>query len=262
MDLFSVEWSGQPFVLLSGWHVVALAAIVAFNVFLSRFRHSSDAVKRRIRYGIVAVLWTNEVVWHTWMMRIGTWNLQHALPLELCSIFVWGGGIMLLTRSRWLYEIAYFLGAAGALQALATPDLGVYGFPHYRYFAFFLSHGLILTTVAWMTYGEGLRPTRRSYVRSLVAGVALMVVVLGIDEALGANYMFLAHKPETASLLDALPAWPYYLPWLFVVGVVMFGLMYLPWEVADRLRGRHNRGSDVAAGDARGPERTSARSGG
>jgi uncharacterized membrane protein YwaF len=28
--------------------------------------------------------------------------------------------------------------------------------------------------------------------------------VLGIDEAIGANVMFLAHKPETDVLLDAL----------------------------------------------------------
>ena len=262
MDFFSVEWSGQPFVLLSTSHLAGLAAIVVLNLWLSRFRHSPERVKRRIRYGIVAVLWTNEVVWHTWMMRVGTWNLQHALPLELCSLFVWGGGIMLLTRSKWLYEIAYFLGAAGALQALATPDLGVYGFPHYRYFAFFLSHGLIVTTVAWMTYGEGLRPTRRSYVRSLVAGVLLMLVVLGIDEALGADYMFLARKPVTASLLDALPSWPYYLPWLFVVGVVMFAVMYAPWEVADRLRARRVRRAGIVDRDARGATRPRTRAGG
>jgi hypothetical integral membrane protein (TIGR02206 family) len=260
MDLFSVEWSGEPFVLLSAPHLLGLAGIVALNLWLSRFRSASERIKRRIRYSIVAVLWTNEVLWHTWMMRLGTWNLQHALPLELCSIFVWGGGIMMLTRSRRLYEIAYFLGAAGALQALATPDLGVYGFPHYRYWAFFISHGLIVTTVAWMTYGEGYRPTRRSYVRSLIAGVVLMVAVLGIDLALGANYMFLGHKPETASLLDASPPWPYYIPWLFVVGVVMFALLYAPWEVADRLRARKKPAADARVVDARGAEANRARS--
>jgi hypothetical protein len=52
------------------------------------------------------------------------------------------------------------------------------------------------------------------------------------------------------------------LPWLFVVGVVMFGLMYAPWEVADRLRAHKNRHSDVAAGGARRAERARARSGG
>jgi len=260
MDFMRVDWSGPPFVLLSWSHLAALGAIVLLNVWLSRFRRSSERTKRRIRYAIVAVLLTNEVIWHTWLMRVGTWDLQHALPLELCSIFVWGGGVMLLTRSRRLYEIAYFLGAAGALQALATPDLGMYSFPHYRYFAFFVSHGLIVTTVAWMTYGEGLRPTRRSYVRSLVAGVVLMVVVLGIDLALGANYMFLAHKPATASLLDALPAWPFYLPWLFVVGTVMFAVMYLPWEVADRVRALTGRRSERVVDDARMVEETTSRS--
>lgn len=241
MGFFSVAWSGAPFVMMSAPHVAALLGLVLLNVGLSRFSRSSETVKRRIRIGLVAVLWTNEVIWHIWLMHSGTWDLQHALPLELCSIFVWVGGAMLLTRSRMLYDIAYFLGAAGALQALATPNIGMYGFPHYRYWAFFISHGLIVTTVAWMTYGEGFRPTWRSFVRSVVVGAALMLVVLGIDLAIGANYMFLGHKPDTASLLDALPAWPYYLPWLLVVGVVMFAVMYAPWEIADRLRARKNR---------------------
>ena len=238
MGFFSVEWTGATFDMLSAPHLAALAFLVLLNIGLSRFAKSSEAVKRRIRIGLVVVLWTNEVIWHVWLMRSGTWDLQHALPLELCSIFVWVGGAMLLTRSRWLYDLGYFLGVAGALQALATPNLGLYGFPHYRYWAFFISHGLIVTTVAWMTYGEGFRPTRRSLVRSVVVGAALMAVVLVIDLAIGANYMFLAHKPETASLLDALPVWPYYLPWLLVVGVLMFAVMYAPWEVADRLRAR------------------------
>jgi hypothetical integral membrane protein (TIGR02206 family) len=247
-SFFSVDWPGAPFVVMSVPHLAALLGLVLFNIGLSRFSRSSEAIKRRVRIGIVAVLWTNEVIWHLWLMRSGTWDLQHALPLELCSIFVWVGGVMLLTRSRWLYDLAYFLGVAGALQALATPNIGMYGFPHYRYWAFFVSHGLIVTTVAWMTYGEGFRPTRRSLLRSVVVGAVMMLVVLAIDLAIGADYMFLAHKPETASLLDALPAWPYYLPWLLVVGVLMFAVMYAPWEVADRLRASRNRAVAASSG--------------
>ena len=133
MGFFSVAWPGAPFVMMSLPHLAALVGLVLLNVGLSRFSTSSDAVKRRTRIGIVAVLWTNEVIWHVWLMRSGTWDLQHALPLELCSIFVWVGGAMLLTRSPRLYDIAYFLGAAGALQALATPNINMYSFPHYHY---------------------------------------------------------------------------------------------------------------------------------
>lgn len=246
MGFFTVDWSGSEFVVMSAPHLAALAFLVLLNVGLSRFATSSESTRRRIRIGLVAALWINEVIWHLWLMRSGTWDLQHALPLELCSIFVWVGGVMLLTRSTWLYDLAYFLGVAGALQALATPNIGIYGFPHYRFWAFFISHGLIVTTVAWMTYGEGFRPTRRSLLRSAVVGAVMMGVVLVIDLAISANYMFLAHKPATASLLDALPAWPYYVPWLLLVGVLMFGLMYAPWEVADRLRTRRIRALEAS----------------
>jgi hypothetical protein len=63
-------------------------------------------------------------------------------------------------------------------------------------------------------------------------------------------------------MLDMLPAWPAYLPGLFVVGIVMFAVMYAPWEVADRVRAHKNRRGEVAVGDARGAARTHTLSGG
>jgi uncharacterized membrane protein YwaF len=39
------------------------------------------------------------------------------------------GAYMLVTRSYVVYEFAYFMGIASAIQALLTPDLGLYGFP-------------------------------------------------------------------------------------------------------------------------------------
>jgi len=45
---------------------------------------------------------------------------------------------MLVTKSYPFYEFAYFMGIAGTLQALLTPDLGIYGFPHYRFFQTFI----------------------------------------------------------------------------------------------------------------------------
>jgi hypothetical integral membrane protein (TIGR02206 family) len=66
---------------------------------------------------------------------------------------------MLITKNCLIYEFAYLIGIAGALQAVLTPDLGQYAFPHYRYFQVFISHGLIIISALYMTIVEGFRPT-------------------------------------------------------------------------------------------------------
>jgi hypothetical integral membrane protein (TIGR02206 family) len=57
----------------------------------------------------------------------------------------------------------------------------------------------------------------------------LLVVVGGTDYWLDANYMFLMHKPEGASLLDLLGPYPYYLAVEEVIAFVIFTIMYLPF---------------------------------
>ncbi len=64
-----------------------------------------------------------------------------------------------------------------------------------------------------------------------------MVVVYFINLALGSNYLFIMHKPETASLLDVLGPWPWYILSMEALGFVIFFLLYLPWLVKD-LRAR------------------------
>lgn len=84
------------------------------------------------------------------------------LPLHVCSALVWVGALGLVMRSYKIYEFMYFMGIGGALQALLTPDLGIYGFPHYRFWQTYLSHGLIVTAAIYMTVVEGFCPTWKS----------------------------------------------------------------------------------------------------
>src|SRR5512144_1767237 len=116
----------------------------------------------------------------------------------------------------------YFMGIAGAIQALATPDLGMYGFPHFRFFQTFISHGLIVTSAIYMTVVEGFRPTWKSLLRVAVWMNIYMVVVFFINRAIGSNYLMINAKPNTPSLLDLMPPWPIYILYMEALGVVMF----------------------------------------
>ena len=232
--LIAKNYAGAPFELFGGPHLVMLALVLLVNVALIVYGHRMPARWRpRLRYLLAAVLFINESLWHWWNAATGQWTLQTMLPFHLCSVLVWLSQVMLVTQNVTLYELVYFLGIAGAMQALLTPDAGQYGFPHFRFFQTMISHGAIVTAGVWMTTVEGLRPYPQSIVRVAKIGLAYMIVVGGVNALLGSNYLFIARKPDTASLLDMLPAWPWYIPFLLLIAALMIGLLYLPFAIRD-----------------------------
>ena len=232
-QFFTANYTGPAFVLFGSFHLAALACIVALNLFLLQFRNSSESTKHNIRWTMALVLWGNEIGWHIWNAAVGRWTIQTMLPLHVCSILVWLGALMLVTKSYSIYEFMYFIGIGGALQALLTPDIGIYGFPHFRFFQTFISHGLIVTAAIYKTTVEGFRPTWKSFVRVAVLTNVYMVIVFFINSTIGSNYMMINGKPATASILDLLPPWPIYIIYMEVLGIVTFLLLYIPFIIKD-----------------------------
>ena len=156
------------------------------------------------------------------------------LPLHLCSALVWLGAIMLITKNYQVYEFMYLMGIGGAIQALATPDLGIYGFPHFRFFQTFISHGLIVTSAIYMTIVEEFRPTWKSLIRVAIWMNIYAVIIFLINNAIGSNYLMVNGKPDTPSLLDLLPPWPVYILYMEAIGIITVLVLYLPFALRDR----------------------------
>jgi len=236
-QFFTRDFSGDPFVIFGGPQLVVLAILALVNLSFIRFRKNpDDQARRRFRYGLAALLLVNEASWHWWNWYVGKWNIQEMLPLHVCSVLVFASAYMLVTKSYAVFEFAYFMGIGAAIQAVMTPDLGIYGFPHYRFFQTFISHGGIVTAAIYMTVVEGYRPTWKSLWRVAVVMNLYLVVVTAINYLIGSNYMFTLRKPDTPSLLDVLGPWPWYLLSLEVIGLVVCLLLYLPFAIRDRRR--------------------------
>ncbi len=232
-QFFTKDFLGAPFQIFSATHLIALGFVVLFNLCFAFSRDKNEAAKRRVRNLMATILILNEIGWHIWNYTAGQWNIQTMLPLHLCSALVWLNALMLITRSQGIYDFAYLLGIAGALQALLTPDLGIYGYPHYRFFQTFISHGLIVSAAIYMTVIEEFRPAWKSLLRVLVWGNIYMAVVFGINRLNGSNNLFIAYKPPTASLLDVLPPWPWYILWIEGIAIVSALLFYTPFAIKD-----------------------------
>ncbi|MCF7805313.1 MAG: TIGR02206 family membrane protein [Candidatus Marinimicrobia bacterium] len=231
---FATDYSGNPFIAFSYSHWIAIAVLLILYIGLFRLRNyfrDTKSADKFARYGIAGLLIFQEVMLSVWRLANNDWTVATALPLHLCGAAVVLSAIMLINRNYLLYEITFFWGLGGAIQALVTPDIGPYGFPHFRFFQFFVSHGTIIFASLYMTFVYRYRPAHSS-VWKIFALTNVYAACIGVFNWLtGGNYLFICHKPETGSLLDVLGPWPWYILSLEVVALVLFYIYYSPFAL-------------------------------
>ncbi|MBK6544182.1 MAG: TIGR02206 family membrane protein [Saprospiraceae bacterium] len=166
-----------------------------------------------------------------WWMVFRLWNNQfdetEDLPFHLCNILALIFPFALYFRARWFFGILYFWILAGTLQAVITPDLKEQ-FPHYIYFRYWWIHcGMIslifygLFVFKWKIYWIDIK-------NAIVGANVYLVFSILVNLLTGGNYFFSMRKPESASLLDHLGPWPWYLFTGQIVMTALFLLLYLP----------------------------------
>ena len=86
MNFFAYNYDGKPFKFLGTAHICALVAIVLLNLYLLRYRKTSERARRKVRITMAVILFLDEFAWHLWNIYYGTWNIQEHLPLHACSL--------------------------------------------------------------------------------------------------------------------------------------------------------------------------------
>jgi hypothetical integral membrane protein (TIGR02206 family) len=231
---FAVDYLKGEFELFSASHIIVLLTLILLNLAMAIWlrRTKSDKARTYFRYLLAAFLILQEISLNVWRALTGQWSLEESLPLHLCGVAIILSAIMLLNRDYFLYELTYFWGFGGAIQAILTPD-STYGFPHYRFLQVFASHGAIITASVYMTFVQGYRPTLKSIWKAVWITNAYTAFIALFNLLVGGNYLFICHKPETPSLLDYMGPWPWYILSLEAVGIISFFLYYAPFALRD-----------------------------
>jgi len=210
------EWFGRSFKnydfqMFSLSHFVVISIFILVSILIFLFKDKLKAEEwRYVEFGVAISLIIMETTYHLWMLLNGSWHVSHAIPLELCGISLILTVILLLIRNKLIYEILLFTALLGASQALFTPLLN-YDFPHFRFFHFFYTHLMIIWVPLYFTWAKGYRPSIWSVLKLFIFLNVLMPVIMFINKLVGGNYMFLRHKPRSASLLDVLGPYPWYI---------------------------------------------------
>ncbi|MEH7459505.1 TIGR02206 family membrane protein [Bacillus sp. JJ1127] len=234
----------DPFIPYSKQHVIILLIIGVGIYCLYQYQ---DLLRQEqwnvmIRYTIAFLFIGSEIGLDVWQIKAGIFQLSTSLPFELCTISLLLSTIMIVTKSYKLYEIVFFTGIIGASQAILTPNLQ-YAFPHFRFIEFFIAHILLIWAPLFMTWVEGYRPTFQSIKRTMLFLNILVPIVSFVNYKTGGNYMFLAHKPETASLLDLLGPHPYYIISLEIIAFIGCLLLCIPFSGNENRMHKESLGS-------------------
>jgi len=162
----------------------------------------------------------------------GGWlDRRYSLPLELCDAASFAVVIALWTRRQAAFELAYFWGLTGTLQAVLTPDLSI-DFPHPEYFRFFTLHIGIVASVMYLAGGVRMR-LRPGAMGKAYGWTALYAAFLGVvNWLLDANYMYLCNKPRGWSPLEWFGPWPWYILGGAGLALALYWLLALPYRKA------------------------------
>jgi hypothetical integral membrane protein (TIGR02206 family) len=167
------------------------------------------------------------------------------LPFFLCDLVAILLPFVLLTNNRKWIGILYFWALAGTIQALITPELE-YGFPSFDFFRYFITHAGIVVAVLYTVVVWKINISWKDLLNAVLYAQVYLVMIHMVNQILGSNYSYTMQKPQSASALDLLGAWPWYILWGEVLMVVLFLLLLLPF-----LKFRPKRQSELSSREGR-----------
>ena len=223
---FSFEHNSYLLGLLLMWIILPLIG----KKFLSK------VLQRNVVFILIAVTLLQELLHYFFKINLNTFDIAQDLSLHMCGISVFISCYALYTKNQAAFELSFFWGLAGALQAVLTPDPTRFHFGYISTFWSFLSHGIIIMNVFWLIFVDNMRCRKNSLLNTILVTNGAIFIIGIINSAIGngANYWFICEKPSGDSPF-LIGEWPYYLFTFQLAGILFMSLIYLPmWFTVNR----------------------------
>ncbi|HYZ69297.1 MAG TPA: TIGR02206 family membrane protein [Mycobacterium sp.] len=210
----------------SHWGVIALFAIGAV-ILVWAGREQTAAQARRVSRILGTV---TGVIYAAILVYMLTPPTIDSVPLQLTDLATVVAAYALWSHKQWAYALTYYWGLVLSTQALISPALQSPDFPHYQFLAFWAIHLLVVWAAIYLTWGRGMRPDWHSFRIAVVVTAVWAAATFTFNTFAGTNYGFLNRKPSTASLLDVMGPWPWYVFVGATLIVIVWALMTWPWQ--------------------------------
>ena len=224
-----------PFELFGTAHIGVMFLLLLLYGLVFTFRRTLRHPKRDLsfRMTVAAILLVQEIGLHLYRYHVGLWTLDYALPLHFCNMMILASIYLMFTGNKIVFDVVYLFGLAGTLQAIITPAVEE-GFPHFRFYQFFIAHGFIILSSLYYVFVHGYRPDFKSVKRTFLIVNLLVPPIMLVNWLTGGNYNNLNRVPDVPTLIDYLGPWPFYIIPLEILAILFLLLAYLPFYILNR----------------------------
>ena len=175
----------QPFLIFGISHIATLVFIIAIAFLLPasiKNRKFEDKIFIGKIVGFFAIFLelVKPFIWH-YSMNFAWIEL---IPIHMCNLSTLFIGIFLLTKKRLFFEVSFFWGIGGGLNALLTPDIPN-NFPDPHFILFFVGHGFLMVAIAYASISLKNRPTLNSVKNGIYFSLVSLPMIYIINELLG-----------------------------------------------------------------------------
>ena len=222
MEMFFQPWNADHkfyiFIMAASWVIVPFISL----------KYLDSTWKRRLALILVISIIGVEIVDDIYRVFDSRgWFISSDLPLHMCGFSVFATSWALITKDQRAFELSYFWGFGGALQAILTPDPTSIE-NHFYLFSFMVSHGLIILNVLYLIFVYKMILTKGALLRTIITTNILLVGIAIINWILDANYFYLFEPPPVENPLIMAREFPLYFVNMEVVAIIVLYIISIP----------------------------------
>lgn len=229
MDLISKHPVNiEPFKLFGIAHILTVFILVVIFTVAIMYAKKNMKFALSLKKILLVLLVIQEVLYRLWGGFYQDNDLTVVFSLHLSSISILLCIWLLIRYNQKIFDVMYFWGLLAVPQAIITPGIIRYGFPHLRFFHILSVHVTALFVIIYFLVIEKKRLSKGALLRTIVITNIYGAFVFVVNMVFSTNYMFIGRDSSFTSILNLLGPWPYFIIYMDLIMIVVFSIAYIP----------------------------------
>lgn len=212
----------EPFKLFGKAHLLTILVMVMIGVLCLYAAKRSEKFSRFFKYFLIINLIVMDISYRLWSGFYETHDYIGMFSIHISSVSVILAIFTLYRFNQKIFDVLFYWGLILVPQAIITPGIYRYGFPHLRFFHILWIHFLVIYTVFYLLLIQNRKLSPFNLKRVLIITHLYGIFIFIINRIFDTNYMFIGKKASVPSLIQYLGPWPYYIVVLDIILIILF----------------------------------------